>query len=87
MSLSKQEAYEILVKHEVFFAIYNKDKYLPRAQEPALNEITAALRVINPEFFKGQNGCRDRGILLILEADRTRLNYLKSKPDPKRYEF
>ena len=75
-----QKAYETLVKHELFFKIFENDKYLPRAQEPALNEITAALRVINPEFFKGQNGCQDCGILLILEANRARLWYINQKP-------
>lgn len=82
--MSKEEAYETLVKHKVFFDIYNDSKYVPRGQEPSLNEITAALRIINPEFFKGQNGCQDCGVLLIKEADRTRINYLKGL---NRYEF
>ena len=80
------EAYETLVKHDVFFQIYRNDKYLPRAMEPTLNEITACMRVINPEFFKGQSGCQDCGALLIAEAARTRDNYIKSK-QPKKYEF
>lgn len=84
--MSIQEAYETLAKHDLFFQIYRNDKYVPRAQEPALNEITACMKVINPEFFKGQNGCQDCGALLIAEAARTRDNYLK-QTQPKKYDF
>lgn len=80
-----KEANEILLKHKVFFEIYKKDKYVPRAQEPALAEITSALKVINPNFFKGQSGCQDCGMLLIHEAIRRRDEYLKTKP--KNYKF
>ena len=87
MTTEQRQAYETLLKHEIFFQIYEKDKYLPRAQEPAINEITAAYKVINPEFFKRDRGCQDCGALLITEANRARLWYLGTKDKPKKYKL
>lgn len=86
MTQELQAAYETLVKHSQFYEIYAKDKYIPRAMEPTINEITAAYKVINPEFFKGQRGCQDCGAALIVESNRSREWYLKQNP-PKKYEF
>ena len=87
MSPELRAAYEILVKHKVFFDIYSKDKYIPRAHEPSVNEITAAYKVINPNFFKGFNGCSDCGAALIVESNRAREWYLKQTNEPKKYEL
>ena len=86
MTVELRNAYETLVKHKVFFDIYAKDLYIPRCQEPALNEITSAFRLINPEFFKGQSGCQGCGAALIVESDRARRWYLENN-QPKKYDF
>lgn len=86
MTPALRQAYETLVKHELFYRIYSQDKYIPRAQEPAMNEITAAYKIINPEFFKGQSGCQGCGASLIVESDRARRWYLENN-QPKKYEF
>jgi hypothetical protein len=69
--MTKEQATQIFIKHSQFFELYAKDKYVPRAMEGLLAEITAAYIVHFPEF----KDCRtcDKKVQMIVDANRIRL--------------
>lgn len=82
--MTKEQALNILIKHSLFFDIYMKDKYVPRAMELTLNEISSAFRVINPVWFEA-NKCSNCGtsMQMLIEANRVRLAEIERRSEPK----
>jgi len=82
------EACEIFIKHNQFFELYAREKYIPRAMESIIGEITLAYMSINPDY---KQTCSNCGNEMIIDANRHRLKYIKylneKHPKPKNYKF
>lgn len=86
--MNREEALNILIKHNQFFEIYVQAKYVPRAMEGTINEIQLAYMVINPGHLPCST-CNDPA--WIIDANRYRIaelnlrenNALKQMTFPK----
>ena len=91
--MTKEQAVKVLQKHSQFFEIYIREKYVPRAMEGTLNEISAAFRVLNLVWFEA-NKCTNCGtsFSMLIEANRLRLSFKEEpkeeqKPEPVQMSF